>query len=124
MRRRLVVLSLVLAALAAGGALGWHLAAGARYRLYTSAPAGDCWRALELATLATSTLRPVSVHRPVRAADGRTRASIEYAMDRVLGGRTLEVTCVFTPGGLESMAFDGVALDAEALADVRGALAD
>lgn len=109
------------ALVAAAGAAAWHLVTAARYRLYTDAFAGDCWRAVELTTLETSTITPEHVHAPTRDADGRVHVSIDYTMDRVLGGRTLSVECTFAAdgGSLSRVAFDGVALDAEALAEVR-----
>lgn len=112
---------MTLVVLAGVGALAYRLGSGMRYRLYTSPVAGDCWRAVELTTLSTSSVRLVSVAAPTSDAARRPHVSIDYTMDRVLGGKTLNVECVFAAGGdgLESIRFDGVALDAEALEDVN-----
>ncbi len=121
MRTARVLWLAALGVLAGALALAWHFGGGARYRLYTNALAGDCWRAVEIATLSTSTIEPVAVAAPTRDAQGRAEVSIDYTMDRVLGGSTLNVRCVFEPGGetLAAVEFDGVALDAETLADVN-----
>lgn len=126
MRRARIVGGLIgLLLLAGAAALAYRLGAGARYRLYTSPAAGDCWRAVELTALSTSTLTPVSVGAPTRAADGRTAVSIDYVLDRVLGGATLTVRCTRAADGsrLESVDFDGIALDAAGLARVNRELA-
>lgn len=112
--------AVALAALAAAAVLTYRLMPGARYRLYTSAVAGDCWRAIELTTLPTSTITPVAVASPTQDADGRTRVSIDYTMDRVLGGKMLNVSCLFSrTGELASVDFEGVALDPDTLAEVN-----
>lgn len=117
--KRLVLLAVVVV-VAGAAAASYRLGAGARYRLYTNAYAGDCWRAVELTTLESSTISPEHVHAPTRDANGRVHATIEYTMDRVLGGRTLSVECTFAGDGrLAAIVFDGVALEADALAEVR-----
>lgn len=118
-RKRFIAVAVLIAVAGAAVASYW-LGAGARYRLYTNAHAGDCWRAVELTTLESSTISPEHVHAPTRDADGGVHARIEYTMDRVLGGRTLSVECTFAADGrLAAVVFDGSALEADALAEVR-----
>lgn len=125
LRRRLVLWTIGLVALGAAAALAFYLSAGDRYRLYTSPFAADCWRAVELTTLSSSTIEPAAVGAPMRDTQDRVHVSIDYTMDRVLGGSTLNVACVFEAGdgALESVEFDGIALDAETLETVNRELA-
>lgn len=126
MRRRIVLWGIGLVTLGAAAALLYYLGTGDRYRLYTSSFAADCWRAVELTTLSSSTIEPAAVGAPRRDAQGRVHVSIDYTMDRVLGGSTLNVACVFEAdggGALESVEFDGNALEAETLETVNRELA-
>ena len=95
-------------AIAAGIA---YLLRGERWRLYTDARAGHCWNAVESLALSTSSLRPV------RVTVGAQSVRIEYLMDRVLGGVTLDAECRYSEGEshAQSIALNGVPLDPETL---------
>lgn len=119
--RRVAAVGAVVLATTALAAAAVFLASGSRYRLYMGGPASRCWQAAGALASPTSELRPERVTGPTREPDGGVRVSIDYRLDRVLGGRTLNIRCTFAAGRptAEAITFEGRPLETEALESVN-----
>lgn len=110
-KSRFLQLALAAFVVAAVAAVGVYLVRGDRWRLYADARAGHCWNAIESLALPSSSIRPV------RVTIVPETVRIEYLMDRVLAGATLDAECVYAEGeqGARSISLNGMPLDAETL---------
>jgi hypothetical protein len=107
----------VLAATAAAVTGGLYLARGDRHRLYFDPHAGHCWDALEALALSSSSLRPLAIAVDRSGANGSIRVTIDYRLDRALGGAALEAVCVYDAGErrARSIVLGGMPIDADTL---------
>jgi hypothetical protein len=117
MQRRSTLALAVVVATAAAVAGGLFLAAGDRHRLYWDPQAGHCWSAIEALALSSSSLRPLGIAVDRSGADGSTRVTIDYRLDRALGGAALEAVCIYDAGErrARSIVLGGMPIDADTL---------